>query len=457
MELLTSLKNLKTLTLDPNWAQARSLTFLSELVALKKLHINLNQWETEDLKGLIGLEHLCICIADPSGEFADVLMTMKNLKVLEINSKRSQFEIESLDVITTMIGLEELVLRILAPRYERTNGIAALTNLKRLELCSSGGFAPSVDPIHLPHLQLLRLSSRASMLHQLFLTQLQILHLHGRELTEQDIQFIGGIPTLTELDIRRCSGNGIRQLGHLTKLKYLSTLNLTGCDLGSEDVTFLGRISSLCSLDISTNYVGDSELEFICESNRNLQCIWIDTTDVSPEAFLSLAKLPKLKVISYPSTQMETTDRPILMLKMIANCLYLQVIDLSNQSAVVDDDLFVLRNVVCLKQLFLGGRIKGKGLCHLIDLNLRRLEIDQCIHLKRKYCLQWLPKLPTLRILSLQASVADLNLFEECLPKLIALYYHDERGEESGLIIEGEESISEWEERTGIQLILRCS
>jgi Leucine-rich repeat (LRR) protein len=291
------------------------------------------------------------------------------------------------------------------PRFsdDDTQTLAALSQLEVLHLSGS-----QVTDEGLKHLS--RLSN------------LRALHFGPEEVTDQGLRHLGNLPRLTSLDLAesKVTDAGLASLANLTNLYKLELRNTSVTDTG---LAHLRKLTSLQDLDLRNTRVTDEGLAELAELTE------LTSLDLSGTKVATLEHLQGLSQLAV----LELSGTRVANLEDVSKLNQLHELNLLS-TEIADDELAYLRELKELRILSLSEtEITDAGLVHLSGLeNLEELTLKGTKVTSAG--MEHLAGLPRLEHLNLDGSeVGDEGLvFLQNLPRLRHLYVSDSRVTKQG-------------------------
>lgn len=295
----------------------------------------------------------------------------------------SEVSDESLKTVENCKTLQRIVVdRCEKPSKERMTKWAGLSKLQALEFCSDGSITAShVELIAtIPSLESVGFNAcynlQGSCIRVLSrLQKLRVIDLTQTQTTDADLKDLSSMPDLQSLSLRFCqkvSDAGVREIAALKKLQVLDLSNCPEItDIGAAK---LGSLTQLEDLDISDCFkLTDGCLKSLSGLTRLLS-LRIDRCKVSDMGLNALKDMKSLRALRMQLPGV--TDAGIKMIasfKLPLECLLLQSCNLTDVAA---KDLAKLKD---LRSLSFGGRMTDLGMKELTVLQgLEVLDIQNC-------------------------------------------------------------------------------
>lgn len=130
------------------------------------------------------------------------------------------------------------------------------------------------------------------------LDDLEVLHLAGCDLSDDDVALLIGMPKLRFLDV---SSNPLSDdaLKSIAKLSGLEELDISRTDVDGHLLGELQNISRLRKIRLAGTKIDDSTLEELAKV-RSLEDISLTHTEISAEGLMKLAPLHRLRLLAIP-------------------------------------------------------------------------------------------------------------------------------------------------------------
>ncbi len=319
---------------------------------ITRVRLNGSQLKDRDLERLVSIPTLEGLIVFGKSTFTSLapLSALKGLLTLDLSSNSGLKESE----VTHLAGLKQLntlLLRLDDATGEHFGQLAGNEHLQNLylyngELTEQGGQ-------ELGKLVWLRALKLENFMH----SSKQSAYLAS----------IGRLPELTSLGLpnNRLEAEAFAHIATLKKLKYLT---LSNSQIDNAGFSFLAPLAgTLTNLDMQNNAtVSDEGIRHIVATLPNLESISVSIgSTCTGEAIQELAKLPRLKTISWWVKGMKDKDYLLL-----AALPAIERITL-NGTAITDDGLAAFPTCKSLSSLNLSGNaITDKGLPHIEAIQL---------------------------------------------------------------------------------------
>lgn len=287
---LSGLKSLRELNLEHTKVTDTGLAHLAGLTSLERLTLPSGTTDAGfvHLRDLKGIKYLNLGKTQSTGAGLQALGGMKLVETLHLPSGITD---DDLAVIGGMTALRDLQIGSDVVTDAGLAHLKALKSLRSLVLrtpnATGSGFA------HLRGLPIRRLGwlvgrlDESRLTHLAGLQELEVLHLRGGGLRDEDLASIGKLTRLKELRIRcsTISDGGVAQLANLTSLEtFQGTFSMTDRGLGH-----LAKLKNLTSLQIVGDYTNSGLQQLQGLDRLGVLLLWTDS-ELSPAALQRLKR-----------------------------------------------------------------------------------------------------------------------------------------------------------------------
>lgn len=225
------------------------------------------------------------------------------------------------------------------------------------------------------------------------LSRLRSLLFNQNPITEAELELIGKVPSLENLDVRYCSLDN-KSITYLTGLSRLKALRLSGNeDIDDDAMPDINKLTNLKVLMLDFLWISDDGLTQL-KDLKKLEELYLAKTLIDDKALQTLTTFPQLKKIRLAQNQISNEG-----LAALAKMPQLVELDLSENSLLSDPGMQHLSGLKAMQKLNLWrvaltdeGVKPLQGLTNMVWLNLDNTQVTDAglKYLKEMHKLEFL-------------------------------------------------------------------